>query len=88
MTETGGKKGEGREGLSSTNAELRHALNINISDNDGQLYSLDEIRDQLHWYYSQFSTFAMSDHALYLQGQRDMLMQVIAYIDAIIGTKP
>lgn len=62
---------------------LKH-LDINISDHDGELRDVDEILSQLSSVYSTFSTHAMSDHALFLHGQKDMLGQVIDYLRRII----
>ena len=55
-------------------------LDINISDNEGNLKDIDAIKDGLTEVYGGFSIHAMSDHAIYLQGQRNMLGQIIDYL--------
>jgi len=39
-----------------------------------------DVLEFLEQYHEDFSTFAMSDHTLYLKGQKDMLGNVIEFI--------
>ena len=55
-------------------------LNINISDNDGTLRDIVEIIRGMAELYKNFDILAMSEHTLFLQGQKDMLGQIIGYL--------
>ncbi len=57
-------------------------LNISIAD-DGKFYDLKEIISELENLRHQSSTQAMSDHALFLQGKREMLSDIIKYLKKI-----
>lgn len=54
-------------------------LNISLTDRSVKEYS-DELLEQLEQLNNNFSTHAMSDHMVYLQGQKNMLEQLITYI--------
>lgn len=56
---------------------------INISDNSGNLKDIDEIAYELSKVYYEFECGAMSDYALFKQGQKDMLWQVISYLEKL-----
>ena len=55
-------------------------LDINISDNDGNLRDIDEVILQLKGLHKNFSTHAMSDYELYKKGQRDGINKVLEYL--------
>ena len=58
------------------------SLSINISD-EGVLHNLYEIIEQLEILNDNSSASAMSDHQLYLQGKREMLCDIIKYLNRI-----
>jgi len=59
-------------------------LSINISDNDGNLRNIDEIIDELQYFYTGIKDdFSMNDHELYLQGGKAMLFSIIQYLQKI-----
>jgi len=57
---------------------------ICIADN-GELYDLKEIIGELRLHYDRYSTHSMNETALYLQGRKDGLLEVIKYLQRIIG---
>jgi len=57
-------------------------LNILIKDN-GELHDLNEIIQELKKLEHCSSTKAMSDHQLFLQGKKEMLQDVISYLEKI-----
>lgn len=59
-------------------------LEINIHDNFG-LYDLHEIISELKKFHENFDTHAMSDHANTLRGQKQMLGDIIKYLERILG---
>ena len=58
-------------------------LEINISDNEGTLRDVAEIIKSMELLHKNFSTHAMSDYKLYLEGQKDMLGDIIDYLKRI-----
>ncbi len=54
-----------------------------ISDCDGQLRDITSIVADLKEVNSNFSTHAMSDHKLYLQGQKDVLVEIIKFLERV-----
>lgn len=59
-------------------------LNTNISDSD--FYEgLKEVHDNLALVHNQFDTHSMNEYALHLQGQKELLGEVISYLRRIIG---
>jgi len=64
--------------------DLIDICDINIPDSTGELRDIEEIIAQLANVHTGFSTHAMSDHALYLQGQKNMLGQVIDYLQYLL----
>ena len=56
---------------------------ILIPDSDGNLRDIDSVITELERALSDFSTHAMSDRALYLQGKYDGLSEVIEYLKKI-----
>lgn len=64
-------------------SELKDRCNINLSDNDAYEFS-DELLTELKRELDVFSSHAMSDHTLFLQGQKDMLRQVVDYLTAVM----
>lgn len=57
-------------------------LNINIAEQGG-FYNLVEITEELEGLLSRFSTQAMNNHTLFLQGKREMLVEILSYLDKI-----
>ena len=51
-----------------------------ICDNSSCEMKEDLLRE-LRTHYNEFNTNAMSDYQLYLQGQKEMLSQVISFIE-------
>jgi len=51
-----------------------------ISDCDGELRDIGGIIAELEEVQRSFSTHAMSDHQLFLQGKAEMLNEVIQYL--------
>ena len=51
-----------------------------IADSEGDLRDISGIISELEEIERNFSTHAMSDHALFLQGQAAMLNEVIQYL--------
>jgi len=59
---------------------------INVSECCRGFYSLEEIINQLQEHYNQFSVEAMNyESKICLQGQRDMLLKIIQYLQKIKG---
>jgi hypothetical protein len=58
-------------------------LGILISDNEGNLRNVDEIISELQGLYDGWDTHSMNDSALYLQGQKDMILNIINYLKRI-----
>ena len=58
-------------------------IGFSISDNDGRLRDMNEVIEELSLIYKNFSTHAMSDHALTLHGQKEMLGKIIEYLERI-----
>jgi hypothetical protein len=58
-------------------------LGILISDNDGNLRNVDEIISELQGLYDGWDTHSMNDSILYLQGQKDMILNIINYLKRI-----
>jgi len=58
-------------------------LNICIADNDGNLRDIDEVIEELQKLYDNYSTHSMNDHALYLQGEKNMILEIIRYLKRI-----
>ena len=56
---------------------------FSISDNQGELRDVSGIISELKEIKDNHSTHAMSDHVLFLQGQKDTLEQVIAYLKRV-----
>lgn len=54
-----------------------------ISDNQGNLRDITEIISELKEIQKNHTTQAMSDHALFLQGQKSALTQVIKYLERV-----
>lgn len=59
-----------------------------IADNDcasinGNLRDIDAILVELREIHEQFSTHAMSDHALWLKGKKEMLSEIIEYLERV-----
>lgn len=60
--------------------------NLPVSIPDSNFYEgLKEIHDYLVLAHKRFDTHAMSDHALFLQGEKEMLGKVIVYLQRVIG---
>lgn len=57
-------------------------LDININDNSAGEFA-DELLEQLRTYRDNFSTHAMSQHQLTLVGQKQMLIDIINYIQKV-----
>lgn len=53
---------------------------VNISDSDGNLRNINEIISELERVYNSFDTSSMSEHTLYLEGQKNMLGMIIEYL--------
>lgn len=51
-----------------------------ISDNEGELRDISGVIAELEEVQRNFSTHAMSDHQLFLQGKAEMLCEVIQYL--------
>lgn len=62
--------------------DLKDRLEINIPDSSLQGFDC-ALMSQLQHALDEFDTRAMSDHALFLTGQKDMLRQVIEYLEVI-----
>jgi len=58
-------------------------LDINISDNEGTLRNVEEIITTMKKLHDTFDTHAMSDYKIYLEGQKDMLSDIIDYLGRI-----
>jgi hypothetical protein len=54
-----------------------------ISDNDGELRDIGGILYELKEVEANFSTHAMSDHALFLKGKLEMLGEIIEYLEFV-----
>ncbi|GEM_PF-1819368 len=54
-----------------------------IRDNEGNLRDKDEIIAELTEVAANFSTHAMSDYALFLQGEKSALNKIIKYLKRI-----
>ena len=59
-----------------------------IADNEyaatkGNVRDIDAILEELRDVRDNFSTHAMSDHALWLKGKAEMLDEVIAYLERV-----
>ena len=52
---------------------------VSVKDN-GEFSSLDDIIEELTKFLNQFSTHAMSDHGLFLQGMEYAYQDVIDYL--------
>ena len=57
-------------------------LDLNICDHSAKEFA-DELLIQLRLYRDAFSTHAMSEHQLNLIGQKNMLQDIINYIQVI-----
>jgi len=55
----------------------------NISDCEGELRDISNILSELKEIQQHFSTHAMSDHALFLQGKAEMLKEIIQYLQRV-----
>ena len=62
--------------------DLDHLCGVFVSDN-GELQDLEELIEELEPFVEQFSTHAMSDYALYLQGQKDAYQDVLKYLKRV-----
>ena len=51
-----------------------------ISDCDGELRNVSQIISELEYIEENFSCHAMSEHALFLQGEAEMLNEIIQYL--------
>lgn len=60
-------------------SEYGHA----IGDSDGELRDIGGIIAELKEVLADFSTHAMSDHQLFLQGQRSALVKIIDYLERV-----
>ena len=58
---------------------LTEFANINIEDN-GELTNLNEVILEIQGFVDQFSTHAMSEYSLKLQGQKEAYLDVIEYL--------
>jgi len=56
---------------------------LSIADSSGTLRNITEIIAEVKLVKNNFSTHAMSDHALFLQGKLEMLNEVIEYLEYI-----
>ena len=54
-----------------------------ISDSDGELRDISGIIAELKEVEANFSTHAMSDHALFLQGEKSALNKIIEYLERV-----
>jgi len=62
--------------------ELKDRCEINLTDENVFAFQCD-LMSELERELSQFNTTAMSDYKIYLQGQKDMLRQVVEYLDVL-----
>jgi len=58
---------------------LKHLIGLQVAD-DGEMFCLKDIIDELEEFVDQFSTHAMSDHALYLKGEKAAYEDVVDYL--------
>ncbi len=54
-----------------------------ISDSEGNLKNIDDVVEELTEILKSHSIESMSDHALFLNGQRDALEKIIEYLKRI-----
>lgn len=63
-----------------SNEEHYKSLNINIREGGG-FYDLEEVVHELKDYNDVFDTHSMNEGILFKQGQKDMLEQIIKYLE-------
>jgi len=54
-----------------------------ISDSEGKLRDVSAIINELNTIKENLSTHSMSEHQLYLSGRKDMLIEVIKYLEYV-----
>jgi len=54
-----------------------------ISDSEGELRDISAIRNELNTIKENLSTHSMNEHQLYLNGRKDMLIEVIKYLERV-----
>ncbi len=59
--------------------DMKHLIGVQVAD-DGEMFCLKDIIDELEEFVDQFSTHAMSDHVLYLKGQKYAYDDVLDYL--------
>ena len=69
----------------NTEIDLTNRHGAQVGD-DGELSCLRDIIAELTDFINQFSTHAMSDHTLYLKGQKAAYEDCIAYLRRIAPT--
>lgn len=70
-----------REGIEME--DVFYGYGYAISDRDGELRDIAEIISELKEIHEGFSTHAMSDEVLFLQGKKKMLAEVIQYLERV-----
>jgi len=63
---------------------MEHLIGLHVRD-EHELFNLSDIIEELEDFIAQFSTHAMSDHALFLKGKYSAYKDVLDYLKRLKG---